>query len=305
MQRKTTVTPYVSRCFAHLPWAIFLHSNVLTSLKTSAVSVANKVATRETLRRPVDIGDVVGVDSEGECLEKTKDKKYYAYVQDVIVTIAGRSLSLLWFYRPWDTACKKMRYPFDKELFLSDHCNCGDATIYERDVIHLPKVTFFGRPDSPGCDFFCRQQYMEGDNEWRTLQEKNFRCRCKNPPTEVEFKNGDTLLVKKRSGNGKYILEPVILIELVSEDSDNRVKVRRLLHRGRDYGCLNAAPNELVYTDQFDITHTSTIERRCHILFFTEHHKQHDLIPHPYNKRGLGDFFFRLRPKKNSETVDL
>ena len=292
MQRKTTVTPYASRCFANLPWATFLHSSQSMTSSPSVLNGTAQATSRDPLRRPIKVGDVVAVDSHGERLWKTEDTEYYAYVQDVKVTTLGRSLGLLWFYRPWDTACKKMRYPFEKELFLSDHCNCGDADIYERDVTYLPKVTFFGRPDSPGCDFFCRQQYIQGDNEWRTLQETSFHCRCKNRPPKLEFKTGDTLLVKKRSGNGMNTLEPVILIEPASEESDDRMKVRRLLRKGRDYDCPNAAPNELVYTDQLEIMHASTIERRCQIRFVTEHEKQHDQIPHPYNKRGPGDFFF-------------
>ena len=320
-QRKTTVTPYVKSCFARMPWAKSLYSSMLTMLKNPAEKAKTnlypkgsrcgdraaimsrsdlKALKRKPLQLPVKTGDVVAIERDKGSQWKTEDHEYYAYIQGITVTSAGRSLSLLWFYRLGDTACMKMLYPFENELFLSDHCNCGDAAVYEHNVIHLPRVTFFGHPESPNCDFFCRQQYMEGDVAWRTLQRSHFRCQCKKPSTKLAFKIGDTLLVKKRSGEGQQTLEPTILVEHVQLDSGEYVKVRRLLRKSRDYGCSNAAPNELVFTNQFDILPVSNIERRCQIHCFTEDEKEQWQIPHPYNKRGMGDFFFIIaeeRPK--------
>ena len=294
MQRKTTVTPYVHSCFANLSWAAFLHSSLSTTLAASVASVASVNEIQDTVRPPVKIGDVVAINSHGESLWTTDDTEYYAYVQNITTTLLGRSLSLLWFYRPVDTACQKMCYPFNNELFLSDHCNCGDAEIYEHDVVCVPKVTFFGTPYSPGRGLFCRQQYVQGDNEWRTLQKDQFQfqCRCRSHMPRMELKSGDTLLVKRRSKIGRNILEPVILIDPTLKGSDECMIIRRLLRKGRDYGLPHTAPNELVYTEETEAIRASTIERRCQIRFFTEHQMYASHIPHPYNKNGQGDFFF-------------
>ena len=290
IQRKTTVTAYVQNCFKDMPWAAFLHCG--TPIPLTNIKAATEATPKEPLRRPIEIGDAVAIDSNGECLWKTKDKAYFGYVQGVKITARGRSLDLLWFYRPWDTSCKKMHYPFEKELFLSDHCNCGDTPIYERDIISIPRIAFFGSPESQGYDFFCRQQYLEGESEWRTLRSSNFRCQCRNAHVKQIYSKGDTVLVRKRTGGGHLVLKPAVVVENVSQESDERVKVRRLLSRKQDCNVDAAAPNELIYTDDYDSILSSTIERRCQIRFLTEEQAQIGQIPHPYNKSGSSDFYF-------------
>ena len=238
-------------------------------------------------------GDVVAVASDPQGPWKTEDSEYYAYVQNIEITKAGRrSLGLLWLYRPGDTICKKMPYPFKKELFLSDHCNCGDTRIYEHEAIHLSRVVFFGGPNSSECDFFCRQQYVEGEGAFITLTKDHFRCRCRSPPIQIPYTMGDTILVRKGSGSSRRTLEPAIFVENESDGSGKNIKVRRLLRKGRDYGYPDAAPNEMVFTAQFDILPTASIERPCQIRVFTEYQEKQKQIPHPYNKAGMGDFFF-------------
>lgn len=310
-QRKTTVTPYVKRCFAHMAWARFLHSSIIGP--TSAAAKKNdpifpgestfkdqvtesgrsecQVSKTRSLYRPIQIGDVVAIERDEGSEWKTEDDEYYAYVQGVTISTLGRSLSLLWFYRPGDTTCKKMLYPFEKELFLSDHCNCGDAAVYEHDVLRLRQVAFFVGPESTSYDFFCRQQYVERDTAWRTLQTSHFRCQCENLE-KAEFIIGDTVLVRQGSKSRRQRLEPAILAEHVLLGTGKYVKVRRLLRKCRDFGWSKAAPNELVFTNHFDVLPISDIERRCKIGYFTDCEKEENKIPHPYNKNGLGDFFY-------------
>lgn len=65
--------------------------------------------------------------------------EWYGLIQGLEHTGKGLQLSLLWLYRPTDTACMKMLYPHANELFLSDHCNCGDLPIYEAEVLRKGK----------------------------------------------------------------------------------------------------------------------------------------------------------------------
>ena len=315
-QRKTTVTPFVAKCFAHMPWARLLYSSTARAPSSPAATFEGVFSLEESksqqlmaerdrndchtpkstsLRRPIEVGDVVAIERDESSDWRTEDGDYFAYVQDVNVSPSGRCLGLLWFYRPGDTACKNMHYPFKKELFLSDHCNCGDAAVYERDVMTLPRVAFFGGPEPRNCDFFCRQQYEEGDAAWRTLEKSHFQCQCRKPPQDAEFQARDTVLIKEKSKSGRVILEPTVLVEYLLIDSGTRVKVRRLSRRGRDYGCARASPNELVFTHHCDVIHISDIERRCQVGCFTEYESRENRIPHPFNKRGMGDFFITSR----------
>ncbi len=55
---------------------------------------------------------------------------WYALVQRVMLSGNGtRYLDITWLYRPEDTPCGQIKYPWSKELFLSDHYTCGEAGI--------------------------------------------------------------------------------------------------------------------------------------------------------------------------------
>lgn len=159
MRRKTTVTPYVFRCFQHLPWGKFLFSQTPSDIGTYEERVSamqngslNGVpqpkvyitpsweASRSTLTRPtLKIGDVVAIPSDVASDWKNQGTEWYGLIQALDHTDRGPKLGLLWLYRPTDTACMKMLYPHANELFLSDHCNCGDLPIFEDEVFRKGK----------------------------------------------------------------------------------------------------------------------------------------------------------------------
>ena len=305
--RKTTVTPYVFDCFKHLGWAKFLFCQIPTRRLKGSVNggiptfhnssrkdtspskehVANKVIfSSESDSKDIDVGDVVALPRDTVSAWRTNDVVWYGYVQGIRTTKEERVLELLWLYRPSDTECRRMYYPYAKELFLSDHCNCGDAPILIKDVTHKPRVAFFGTPSTKDVDFFVRQKYAQGDGAWISLKHSDFRCDCHKRKETAKYSIGDTLLV----AIGKR-LEPVVLVKENPEDSSGIIFVRRLLRR-TDYGHINAEPNELVFTNQFQYLDRADIHRKCHVRFYTDSDKAQGNIPPPYCRHGTADHFY-------------
>ena len=313
--RKTTVTPYVFNCFKGLPWAKFLYcqspsislnddgqrNRPITPIGISPpkqklevrIPLADQSSGVKARIEPitVNVGDVVAIPRDDKSAWKTDDAEYLGYVQSVLDTDKGQTLGLLWFYRPGDTTCLKMFYPDPREVFLSDHCNCGDPPVLVREVIRKPQVTFSG-PESSSTEFFCRQRYVEGDGAWVTLQDSHLRCECRNVSKIPTYSVGDTLLVASSLRKSKKNLEPVVLLEHHPDGLDGKLKVVRLLRKGRDYGCKAADANELILTDKLDIIPMEYVHRECSVRFFTEADKVEKRIPSPYNRQGASDFFY-------------
>lgn len=312
-RRKTTVTPYVFECFQHLPWAKFLYCQSPTTAlfgstkaprndttATEAKPLQHKFHTTDGSNRGIlserqtviNVGDVVAVPSDDRSTWKTHDVEYYGYVQGVTATANGQALDLLWFYRPGDTACMRMLYPLSKELFLSDHCNCGDPPIYAKDVIRKPRIAMFSEPNCHRAEFFCRQQYIEGDAAWITLKQSHLTCNCNQIKECHSYRVGDTLLMDEHPFDPESLLEPVIVLENIPDGQDEKIKVRLLLRKGRDYKFADAEPNEVVFTSQYKVTLRSAIVRRCHVRYFMQQAKHSRQITSPYCRKGQVDHFF-------------
>ena len=139
--RKTTVTPYVFNCFKELPWAKFLYCQAPSSsfihnrqgksatshmranpakqkleVQLPSRSRSNGVEPQEVPTH-INVGDIVAIPKDSDSAWKTDDAEYFGYVQSVSDTDEGQALGLLWFYRPGDTTCLKMFYPYSRELF--------------------------------------------------------------------------------------------------------------------------------------------------------------------------------------------
>lgn len=308
---KTVVTPFVFECFKHLPWASFLEP------KSPAPAVLHERKQNQRAFKPptlpgnwakpksrrsffskqvgghqsVSVGDVIAVAPDKVTQWKTNDDLWYGFVQSVTEFKKGKALGVLWLYRPSDTACQRMRYPFEKELFLSDHCNCGDGRIYASEVVHKIHVAFFAGPENLEADFFVRQKYVEAEQSWMTLRESDFQCRCQAPSKSPEYEIGQTLLIAKALTTDQDILEPVELVEHCPEGQIDAIRVRRLSRRGRDYE-QDADPNELVYTDVLEIVKAVDVHRSCHVRFFTEQDKSQGRIHALYRRQGTADFYY-------------
>ena len=299
-RRKTTVTPYVFNCFKHLLLARFLYCQTPTCGKGSNdeergnsghlrpnPQVFDATNCSSEYGITVDIGEVVALTADTTTTWKSKDKHWFGYVQDISDSEQGPALGLLWLYRPSDTVCLEVPYPHPKELFLSDHCNCGDKPILAQEIVYKPRVAFSLNTPTGSFDYFIRQRYLEADGAWETLKDSDFECSCKSNRITSHYAVGDTLLVKIKSA-----LEPVILIEMNPEGLTGKLKVRRFLRKRRDYHDLKAAANELVLTDRLLVVPEAHVDRDCMIRFYSEDEMQQGKIAAPYNRGGTGDFYF-------------
>ena len=305
-RQKTVVTPFVYDCFKHLPWAKFLDVQSPSSrtnlgppvtLRPSPLSKPQSLAFDEASQQSVSIGDVVAVKSDTQTDWSSKESLWYGFVQGI--NQKNSQLSLIWLYRSSDTACQNMRYPHSNELFLSDHCNCGDKPIYTREVVSKPRVAFFGRPDAPNADFFVRQKYCGTDSAWVSLKTSDFECVCKTPKKAEIYSTGATVLVEIAHAEHGVALEPVELLEPSSLD---RIRVRRLLSRRKYYGNIEADLNEVVYTNRIEILSRSSICRSCHVRFYSVDEK--GTIPVPYCRNGVADFYY-ITTRERAEAAEL
>ncbi|KAG8529391.1 uncharacterized protein KY384_006027 [Bacidia gigantensis] len=313
LHRKTTVTPYVYECFKSLPWARYLHLQEPSGLNfangrklpniKSAIKRRGCESKTFSNAAQVGVGDVVAIPPDQDSVWKTKAQEWYAYVQSIDTTPEGFKLGLLWLYEPGDTACMKMRYPFANELFLSDHCNCGDAASFTTDIIRQPLVDFYGCPESNRGDFFCRQRYVADDAEWVTLEDAHFQCACKtrNKPTR-QFLPGQTILYTKRNPGKKSVLEPAVIASY--DPFEKTYRVRLLLRRRRDFGVPLAALNELVYTNRFDTVPLQRVDRPCHVRFYPCDIRDTGDIAAPYNRQGQGDHYFICSMETNGTVLE-
>ncbi|KAL8788448.1 MAG: hypothetical protein Q9213_001671 [Squamulea squamosa] len=298
-ERNTVVTPFVYQCFSHMPWAKFLDpvtpQYIGQGVGVSSMQHQGSPHARVTSSEgPVSTGDVVAIPSDTNTDWKTKDQYWYAYVQSQKITKQGQQLSLIWLYRPADTACQSMKYPIPDELFMSTHCNCDDVPIYATEVAHKIRVGLFVHSKPPQAEFFIRQKYNSEESFWTTLQNADFRCQCVKEQVllSYQYNVGDTVLV--RATSSKETLEPVVLLEHAPNEATDQVRVRRLLRKKDDYGDMSADVNELVYTGREDLCDKLAIVRKCHVRFYIPDDRERGLIPAPYSRSGTGDYYYIL-----------
>ncbi|KAL9604294.1 MAG: hypothetical protein Q9179_001916 [Wetmoreana sp. 5 TL-2023] len=284
--RGTVVTPYVYKCFSHLPWAKFLDP-VPALFEQDTPAETSPYARVTSSEGQAGIGDIIAIPSDTNTSWRTKDDYWYAYIQGYKNHAKhGQQLSLIWLYRPTDTACQTMQYPYANELFISDHCNCGDGPVYAADIAFKVRVALFGYPEAAGADFFIRQKYDSADSFWVSLKSSDFRCHCGQESTipQHQYNIGDTLLVKAMSS--KETLEPIVVLEHAADGHCENIRVRRLLRKREDYGDTKAEANELVYSSLID------------------EDRQYNRIPAPYNRRGTGDCYYVAWQETSSKVLE-
>jgi DNA (cytosine-5)-methyltransferase 1 len=318
--QKTIVTPYVYQCFDRMSWADhleltelhpenkLLYQQRLRQMKFIGMKARKPTVKSEWSASSVQVpgtsfsispGDVIGTRKDAVSAWKSNDEGlWYAYVQDILLhdTRPAR-LHVLWLYRPSDTVCADLAYPHPEELFLSDHCNCGDQVFNITEVVNKVPIVFHTDRAQKG-GFFIRQVYNSSDETFTTLKPQDFVCPCRRPMSTLDYKPGDTVLVKGPSGT---FLEPAQIVTVIAA---GRFEVRELLRRGRDFGDPAAKPNELVYTERFRTILPKEVERPCHIRFYSEDDKRDNRIPTPYDRDGNGDAFYILVRETDDQTLE-
>ncbi|KAJ0386643.1 hypothetical protein COL922a_003876 [Colletotrichum nupharicola] len=306
---KTIVTPYTYQLFNHLPCGMMmeamapspraekLRTNLISAYKLDSSPSPHTAAhqAHEKVTREVWVGDVISTtrdDGDGshwarEVAAGFDDvDRWFGLVQKVHkLRDEERCFDVIWLYRPVDTLCGSMKYPWNNELFLSDHCSCGDGCpkIKESEVLSIHDIHWGGAADT-NAEFFCRQTYLTKPttHRWVTVQQSHLRC---NHQIEAfAYKVGDSLLISPE--NPDDLAEPY---ELVSgPDEENIVVLRRLFRRSQLEPNTNTPRNELVYSNETTSIDAHRIHGRCLVRFFR---RDEPLLP-PYGRNGVGNAFF-------------
>ncbi|KAI9641322.1 hypothetical protein NHQ30_010124 [Ciborinia camelliae] len=263
----------------------------------------------------IKVGDVLSVTKDGpnsvwkdeKSRWKTEDHCWYLYVQIKHKCPRGKySFDGIWLYKPSDTSCAKMKYPYPKELFLSDNCTCGsrDSRIPQEEVIDIVPVVWHGLPSETAM--FIRQTYLGNDN-FVTLSDVHKTCEhlrtseddSSSSSTIIDrFPIGQTILAlppRRKSKNG---LEPYEVVRYDEEGSKQYVTLRRLVRRLELDRNVSCRPNELVYTDVTDKMLANKLEKTCLVRFYTEKEVVCGDVPAPYCRDGGSNAFIitkRLR----------
>ena len=290
----TVVTPLVYRSFGRMPWSKFTTQHTDKDLLPGQYTTFAHIEESELQDMPTQVfaREIVKIQRDHSGPWKTTDEIWLAFVQEVVIHDGKRALRILWLYRAGDTICSHMKYPFENELFLSNHCACDQPPIPEESIIGKAKVALWGSPSS-NADFFIRQRYS--DEAFESLKEEHFYCGCMTPFT-FEGETGQTVLIEANSPRApdETTIEVVKLISLPF--GDQLIQVLHLARR-RDFenNMMNGqlcAPNELVHTSRSMTIPVSAIIRPAHVRFFTPDEARQGRIPVPFSRGGTGDAFF-------------
>ena len=289
----TIVTPFIHNCFSKMAWRSFMKSVNPKDhhLDRYATFSRQKFVFLGTPKDPIQCGDIVKIKRDQSGVWKTLDEIWLAYVQDVVIVNGKRALQILWLYRPADTICANMWYPYEDELFLSDHCECKGDPIFEDEIEGKASVAIFGSPLTTAtgrAEYFMRQRYK--DEAFESLEREHFECDCLKPKP-FQCRLGETILIHYSDDR------TVEVAEIVRFPSGVPASIRvRLLPRRQEFSYSTASslgqPNELVYTERFADIPIVDMIRPCHVRFFSS--DEEDCIPPPYSRGGTGDAFYIL-----------
>ncbi|KND89375.1 DNA (cytosine-5)-methyltransferase PliMCI [Tolypocladium ophioglossoides CBS 100239] len=317
----TVVTQYMYDLFEHMPFGDQLevvpisakteglrnrliqecHLELPSALHDTAKSVYTAAAERIRNIKPGDTISTKRDDEHSGTLWKREVSRgfadidrWFARVQTVTAKMDGtRVFDVIWYYRPVDTLCGLMKYPWNNELFLSDHCSCAERhKISEDEVLGVHDVDFVGA-SATRAEFFCRQTYFHAERKWTTLRTTHLYCKHtaqgkqrRRAASPSQYRVGDTLLVHMDTASG--VAEPCELAALYREEGRRIYRFRRLPRRRDVEPGAGARPNELVYGEALVEGRRNRIVGRCHVRVFAAGAR----IPTPYDGDGVGAYFF-------------
>ncbi|KAH6721183.1 hypothetical protein BKA61DRAFT_699632 [Leptodontidium sp. MPI-SDFR-AT-0119] len=270
----------------------------------ATTSPVNSSVGRSTLIKDIKVGDVLSVTKDG-CQSvwkdeiskwKVADDCWYVYVQKVHRIDDGESTyDAIWLYKPSDTSCAKMKYPYPNELFLSDNCTCSKPRIAANEVLGVVDVRWHGQPSEIDSSHFIRQTYLQNET-FVTFEECHKICEhlraqqetvLSGPPSKHPI--GTTVLVPPRY-KSKHGLEPYEIVNYITKGLKQSAVLRRLLRR-LDID-NTGEKNELIYSDQMEMVAVHKIQRTCLVRFYNTFDVAQKIIPTPYNRNGNGNAFY-------------
>ncbi|KAK3400523.1 DNA methyltransferase Dim-2 [Sordaria brevicollis] len=266
---------------------------------------ANVKYLSKELVEQIKVGDVISTPRDDSSNTDTKwkpmdtdDHRWFGLVQKVHVAkpksrgLGGhKSFDVIWFYRPEDTPCCAMKYPWHNELFLSNHCTCNEgypARVKGNEILAVHPIDWFGSPETGKGEFFVRQLYESEQRRWVTLQKEHLTCYHNRPPKPKTppYKPGDTVLAQLAPWD--RFLEPFEVVEYFQDEREVPFLWLRKLLRRQKLDRPDAPANELVYTEDLIQLSVGRLMGKCLVRFFRPDEK----IPCPYDRGGTGNMFF-------------
>jgi len=326
-QYPTIVTPYIKECFGHMVIGKMLRlvgddtSHPVSDHQPSRNPwmLSKTLLSRDAVRK-IKVGDTISTPRDEREKTDTKwqhvasknsvdDGRWFGLVQKVHINKKEqRSFDVTWLYRPAETPCCAMKYPWPNELFLSDHCTCEEGAasrIKEGEVLAAHSINWFGNPNDSDDRFFIRQMYMVEERRWVTLKKSHLACF--HGRESIGFKPGDTILATFRSAaeiaSGHpappdLFAEPYEVVKVFRQGENLFVRLRKLLRRNKmEPAALNVPCNELVYTDELIVVRKPEMQvlGKCHVRLFQPDEPIHS----PYNRGGTGNLFYITRRVDN------
>ncbi|KAH6686860.1 hypothetical protein F5X68DRAFT_240311 [Plectosphaerella plurivora] len=310
----TVVTPYIYDCFSELPFVSVMekvepspatealrqelirqqHLEMPSKLHSADEHTQAATCSLPDLKRGIKVGSVIST------MRDTGESHWRRQaVETNDSDRCPKRAAVTWIYRPADTICGDMKYPWRNELFLSDHCSCGEvgmSKITEQEITGVHSV-HWGGSSTTEAEFFCRQTYLHQERRWITWQEDHLHC-AHNTPHEkpLPYTTGDTVLA--HIDTSTEILEPCVLLTCSPTESQMQVLPRKQKFRS------NCAPNELVWSDSAQIVTVKNwhIHGRCLVRLF----KPEEQLSAPYDRSGVGNAFFirsRVDPEAPNSLV--
>lgn len=313
--KSTVVTSYIYDCFHHLPFGSQLKvvkfgpnsENLRSQLLKQRESASPVFTNQNKATSEIRPGDTISTTHDTaesgsawkrEVTKHEDEDRWFALVQSISSGEDGqRIFEVIWYYRPLDTLCGLMKYPWANELFLSDHCSCMESSkIHEDEILGVHRVDFGGNPGTT-MEYFCRQTYMTEEKFWVSVTQSHLNCPHTSEPCfsdcSIMHEPGDTVLVHLDKSSS--ICEPCEIVNINTYPGNALYSLRRLRRRREvDPSSPNSRLNELVYTKELTKAWMPRIVGRCHIRWF----HSNDRIPTPYNRDGVGAFFFFTHQKE-------
>lgn len=304
-ENDTIVTPYVFSLFSHMECRAFLKATVPKNAPAPAIRPRRNSrrgpyseAPTEALLASIKPGDVISTtpdDSKSGTKWLHSHARWYARVQKISLTKRGERLfHVAWLYHPSDTPCGKQLYPWDNELFFSNHCSCHssvDHAILTEEVLGKHSVEWFGNENTK-AEFFVRQIYLTEERRWVALRESDLVCG--QVQDRERYRAGDTILAQMVLN--AMILEPCEIIDF----SGNKARLRQLKRRHTMInGSSDDAPNELVYTDDVISIPISWVQGPCTVRIIPAG----TTPPTPYDRRGTGNCFYITHRLQGDSTL--
>lgn len=312
----TVVTPFVRRCFDAMYFVSHLRTKkpcgkvldaIVRRKQELCLTPWNAAPTVQPHRRdnnsaPIVQGDVVCVSpNANNRWKRSTATAWYAYVQRVHHNSKGRTkLDVLWLYEPSDTTLGNAYYPFRNELFLSDNCSCGQDAIPLESVVSKIQVSWFVDNPHATDGYFVRFKFQTVEEEdsygFVTLKSADFSCQASHlsdfEACREYYKVGQTVLVRPLDTKDN-LLQPMRITRF------DACKQRVLLQRYVKSHLKDAPPNELLSSHEEVELRASRIIRACEVRSFLSRRQVHL----PYNRDGLGDFFYVLESHNSRSTL--